>query len=380
MWCEKYRPGNFENIIGNQSLKENIKSYNWDKPLIVYGAIGVGKTVFVNAAANEFGWGVVEITDENLGSSSKIATTSSLFGTKKLVVIDNFEKIRDIKKITEFVQETKNPTILITADFKNKRIAVIKKYCGSMQITRPRSMVVSKILQVICRKEGIEADTKILNEISENAKGDIRAAINDLETVAFGRKKLTEEDLKVLSPRDVVIDISKAMETIFKASELETAMKVMWDLTEMPSDVLPWIDEILPKVYEGNEITRGFYYLSRADMFIRRIQKQQYWGFLRYASPLMSGGVALSKEKPAKQFNYYMQFPQYWAKMGRTKTERDIKNSIGGKLHVLHVSKKVAAREFIPLFRVLLKNKKLSEEELEAEYKLNPDEIEYLKD
>jgi len=278
------------------------------------------------------------------------------------------------------VQETKNPTILITADFKNKRIAAIKKYCGSMQMTRPRSMVVAKILQVICRKEGIEADTKILNEISENAKGDIRAAINDLETVAFGRKKLTEEDLKVLSPRDVVIDISKAMETIFKASELETAMKVMWDLTEMPSDVLPWIDEILPKVYEENEITRGFYYLSRADMFIRRIQKQQYWGFLRYASPLMSGGVALSKEKPAKPFNDYMQFPQYWAKMGRTKTERDIKNSIGGKLHVLHVSKKVAAREFIPLFRVLLKNKKLSGEELEAEYKLNPDEIEYLKD
>jgi len=90
MWCEKYRPGNFDNIIGNQSLKENIKSYNWVQPLIVYGAIGVGKTAFVNAAANEFGWGVVEITDENLDSSSKIATTSSLFGTKKLVVIDNF--------------------------------------------------------------------------------------------------------------------------------------------------------------------------------------------------------------------------------------------------------------------------------------------------
>ena len=100
MWNELYKPGNFQEIIGNQNLKDSIKKYKWDKPLILYGAIGIGKSVFVNAAANEFKWNLVEITDENINDASRIATTSSLFGTKKLVVVDNVEKIRDIRKIT----------------------------------------------------------------------------------------------------------------------------------------------------------------------------------------------------------------------------------------------------------------------------------------
>ena len=381
MWNDKYKPRNFQEIIGSQSLKDSIKKYRWEKPLILYGAIGIGKSVFVKATAKEFKWDLIEITDENIDSASRIAETSSLFGTKKLVVIDNIEKIRDIRKITEFVKETKNPAILITSDFKNKRIAGIKKYCNNLRMARPRNMIVAKILQIICKKERINTENEILIKIAENVNGDIRAAINDLEMVAEGKEKLTEDDLKILSPRDVAIDISKAMEEIFKAAELEVAVKVMWDLTEMPKDVLPWIDEIMPKVYEKNEITKGYYYLSRADIFIRRIQRQQYWGFLRYASPLMSGGVALSKEKekPPKSFNYYRQFPQYWAKMGRTKKERGLKDSIAGKLRSLHVSKKVGAREFIPLLKILLKTGKVSEEELEEEFKFNYDEIEYLR-
>ena len=379
MWNELYKPKNFQEIIGNQSLKEFIKNYRWDKPLIIHGAIGVGKSVFVNAIANEFKWELVEITDENIDNAPGIASTSSLFGTKKLVVVDGVEKIKDIKKITEFIKETKNPTILIASDFKDKRIAAVKKYCNDLQMRRPQKLVVAKILQIICKKEGISAENEILIKIAENVNGDIRAAINDLETIAGGKKRLEEDDLKILSPRDVAIDISKAMEEIFKTKELESAVKAMWDLTEMPKDILPWIDEILPKVYEKDELTRGYYYLSRADIFIRRIQRQQYWGFLRYASPLMSGGVALSKENPPKPFNYYAQFPQYWAKMGRTKKERDLKDSIGEKLQALHVSKKVGAREFIPLFKVLLKTGKVSEDELEREFRFNYDELEYLK-
>ena len=379
MWNELYKPKNFNEIIGSQNLKDSIKKYKWEKPLILYGAVGVGKSVFVNAVATEFKWELVEITDENINDADRIATTSTLFGTKKLVVIDNIEKIRDIKKITDFVKQTKNPAILITSDFKNKRLGSIKRYCNKLQVMRPGSIVVSKILQIICKNEGILAENEILIKIAENVKGDIRAAINDLETIAEPGEKLTKDSLKILSGRDISVDISKAMEVIFKAGELEPAVNIMRDLNEMPRDIMPWIDEILPKVYEKDEITMGFYYLSRADRFIRRIQKQQYWGFLRYASPLMSGGVALSKKHPPKHFNYYGQFPQYWAKMGRTKRERNLKDSIGGKLHVLHVSKKVGAREFIPLFKILLKTGKIKEEKLEEKFKFNYDEIEYLK-
>lgn len=70
----------------------------------------------------------------------------------------------------------------------------------------------------------------------------------------------------------------------------------------------------------------------------------------------------------------------YIIKLSRTKKERDIERSIGEKLSpFLHVSEKIVTKEFIPLFRILLKNEKIDEKELVERFGLNPDELEYLK-
>ena len=47
LWCEKYRPQNLDQYIGNQHLKDKVKRYlqSEDIPhLLLYGKAGTGKT------------------------------------------------------------------------------------------------------------------------------------------------------------------------------------------------------------------------------------------------------------------------------------------------------------------------------------------------
>ncbi len=375
MWVQKYRPKHFNEIVGNQKVIQDLKGYNWKKPLLIHGAAGVGKSVLVDALASELGFELVEITDENIEQAESIAQTGSIFGGRKLLFIDNVDRIRDIRAVTEFLGKINAPVVLITSDFKSKRLATIKRSCEDLQIRKPTALVVAKILEVICKKEKIHAEKEILAKIAENAEGDPRAAINDLETVAKGKEKIAMKDLEILEYRDTKSDIYKALNTILRSDDREKIVNSTWDLDEELRDVLLWVDENVPRVYGGDN--EAFHNLSRADVFLGRIQKRQYWGFQRYANVLMTLGVNIRKPERIGFVQY--QFPRYIAKLGQTKKERALKKSIGQKLAPkLHLSQKTAALEYIPLFRELVKHKKTKADELKEFFKLEPEELEFI--
>ncbi|HDI72949.1 MAG TPA: AAA family ATPase, partial [Candidatus Altiarchaeales archaeon] len=198
MWVNKHKPKKLEEIVGNKKVIEGLRRYNWKKPLLLYGPTGVGKTTLVEALANELNFDLVEINDSNIENSRGIVQSHSLFGNRKLVFIDNVDRIHDIRTVTKILKESRNPLILITSDFKSKRLATVKKLCQKVQMKRPTSASIIKLLRDICEKEGIEVRGKILKWIAENASGDVRAAINDLETVAKGKNSIGEEDMGLI--------------------------------------------------------------------------------------------------------------------------------------------------------------------------------------
>jgi len=377
MWIQKYKPRNLDEIAGNPKLIQSLREYQWKKPLLVYGPPGVGKSALVEAIVKEFDFDLVEITDKNISNARVTAQTASIFGKRKLILIDNVNQIKDIRGITELLKETKNPTVLVTSDFSSRRLGTIKRICEKAQMRRLTSKSIKKLLQNICYKEGISPEEGVLEKIAENAKGDVRSAINDLETLAKGKKNISVEDLGILERRDRSIDIYNALNLILIKRDFEDAIRSIYDLEEQPRDILLWIDENMPRVYKGEDIEKAYKYISKADIFLGRIIRRQYWGFLRYVSPLMSGGVNISKSKGVN-FTMY-KFPSYIIKMSQTKKERNIKKSIGQKLSpLLHVSVRIIDREYIPLLRTLLKNEKISRLDLIERYRLNEDEIEYL--
>ncbi len=379
MWSEKYKPRNFHEFVGNQKLIQDIRSYGWKKPLLIHGSTGVGKTAFAEAIAKELELEILRVRNENLDSAIIASQSSSIFGGKKLILIDHVEKIGNIKKVPLLLEKTRNPTILITSDFSSRRLKTIKKSCEKLQFRKPMAATIRNMLEAICEKEGIHADKEILLRIAENSGGDIRSAINDLQTVGMGKQRIEEKDLELLSPRDRTTDIYEVLSKVLTKSDFKQAIQSTWNLNEQPRDVLLWIDENLPRIYRSKEeIAKAYHYVSRADVFLGRIIRRQYWGFLRYVTPLMTGGVNISKNQKVNFTRY--QFPLYFAKLGHTKKERAMKKSIAGKLSPeFHASGKVIAQQYIPLLQTMLRKNKLSEEELVKEYGLNSEEIEFIK-
>ncbi len=378
MLIEKYKPENLGGIVGNPKLINGLRGYQWKKPLLVYGPPGVGKSALIEAIAREFDFDLVEITEENMSMAGSTAQTASIFGKRKLILIDNIDQIKDIKGVAELLKETKNPIVLITSDFSSKRLGTIKRVCEKVQMRRLTPQSIKKILEDICGREGISAGGGVLEKIAENAGGDVRSAINDLDAVSRGKKKVSIEDLEVLGGRDRSTDIYNALNVILMKKDFKEAINSTRDLSEQPRDIMLWIDENMPRVYRNMEdVETAYGYLSKADMFLGRIIKRQYWGFLRYVIPLMSGGVNISK-RGGVNFTMY-KFPSQIIKMSQTKKERNTKKSIGSKLSpVLHVSGRVVEREYIPLLRTLLKNEKVDRLDLTEKYDLNDEEIEFL--
>ncbi|MFH0862476.1 MAG: AAA family ATPase [Candidatus Altiarchaeota archaeon] len=377
MWQQKHSPPSLDAFLGKASAEEARK---WDgRPLIIHGGTGTGKTTLARLIAADRGYDVVEVSDENIGSAENMANTGSIFGNPRMLLIENVDAIKDIKAVAAIVDDSKNPIILTTSDYSSKRLSTIKKKCAELQLRRALPASIAKHLQTIAEAEGVSVEKAVLEQIAKGCGGDIRAALNDLETLSTGRKNVREADTVGVKPeRDRQSDIYKALSTIFGGRDFAKVVESTWDLDEELRDVIWWVEENTPRLYQDRQAIHDAYgNLSRADIFMGRIMRRQHWGFLKYANTLITAGV--NSSRPAKvNFAQYM-FPGYFSAMGRSKGDRKIEASISAKMGPkVHASARLIRGEYIPLYRHLLKNNKADIEGLRGEYKLEDEEIEYL--
>lgn len=377
MWHIKHRPKMLDSFVGKATVEEARK---WDgKPIIIHGGTGTGKTLMAHLLAAERGYDVVEVTDENISSAENMANTGSLFGNPRMLLIENADSLKDIKSVGAILDASKSPIILTTSDYSSKRLATVKKKTGQLQLRRPLPASISKYLQGIAEEEGVAVDKPVLDEIAKGCGGDLRAALNDLQTLAVGRDCVRAADAVELKPeRDRQSDIYKALSVIFGGREFKKVVDSTWDIDLELRDVLWWVEENAPRLYQDRAaIDETFRNLSKADVYLGRILRRQYWGFLRYANALITAGV--NSSRPAKvNFTQYM-FPGYFAAMGRSKGARNLESSISSKMGPkVHASTRLIRREYIPLYRLLLARKRVTSEDLKAEYNLDDEEVEYL--
>jgi len=378
MWTEKHKPKNLSGFVGNNKVVSEVAGRSWSKPLMVYGGHGVGKTLLAHILADELGFELISVDEVNIDSALGMCETTSLYGKQRLIFVDNIDEFKRVDKVVELVKGARNPVVLTADDIKSKKAVKLKPIVEAVCLKRPHPAVVAKHLADIASAEGIEAEREVFAEIAKRAAGDIRAAVLDLQSVAQGRGEIRNEDLEVLSDRNRATDVYKVLSKIFGGRDLKRVVESTWDLAEEPRNTILWVDENVPRVYtDSHNLGEALGSLSRADVFLGRIMRRQHWGFLRYANALMTAGV--NAARPEKiNFTPY-QFPRYIAAMGRTRKARSFRKSIGSKLSpVVHASAKVVARQYVPLYRVLLNQKRVCAEELSEAFDLNEEEIEYI--
>lgn len=433
-WTEKYRPTKLDEIVGNKNAIMEIQRWanSWlkgipkKKAIILSGKPGIGKTSAIMALASDHKWTLIELNTSDARNAKKIqkvATSgainetfddngqfiSSKTGGRKLIMLDEADNLYERaektettdddlsdrggkKAIIDTIKQTNQPIVLIVNDYYSliKGSGEILKFlCKHIKFFTPYPNSISYLLRKISLKEGITVDTKVIENIANRCKGDIRSAVNDLQSLSFNKEHIDIKALDVLGYRDREKDIFTALNEIFKTKNLNTLKENLYTLNEDPNMILLWINENLPKEYiDHNDLADGYNALSKADIFLGRTYRRQNFRLWAYACDMMNGGVATAKTHnyPNKKYN----FPTWLKDKKSSKNSSDIRESISIKLGVLcHNSKRKSKNEFIThfshifrknmLFAIKMKNK-LDLTEAEIKYLLGEKHVHKLKD
>lgn len=400
-WAEKYRPQTLKEIVGNRKAVQDLRTWaeNWlsgipeKRAVILLGPAGVGKTSTAHALARDLGWEVIELNasdQRTAGVIEKIAgsaaSMNTLFGGKRLIILDEADNLHGtadrggMRAIAGIIKNTLQPIVLIVNDVYGLT-PTIRNLCLEIKFGSVQSRSMVPALKKVCESEEISCSPDAIQQIAENAGGDLRSAINDLQAAASGRKVLEAEDIST-SGRDVKENIFKAMQRIFKSTDCKKALEAARGLDESPEDLVHWIDENLPVQYASKEgdlgdIRTGFGYLSRADLYLGRVKKRQHYGMWRYASMLMVCGAAISKTRPYPGFIKY-QSPSVWRRMGQIRSKRDLRDNIASKIgeHSFE-SMRYSRNNLLEIYSRMLKEEE-SAVEITAGLELELEELVYL--
>ncbi|MBR3410495.1 MAG: replication factor C large subunit [Candidatus Methanomethylophilaceae archaeon] len=389
-WTEKYRPRTLDQVLGNPTAVNTMRSWakQWEKgipqyrAMVLMGSPGIGKTTSALALANEMGWDVVEMNASDQRNSKEIeqiALRGSRFNTfgddgsymsvsqgkRKLIILDeadNFFGNADkgaIPAINNLIKTTLQPVILIVNDFYElkRKSAAVKDLTLQITFKRTTASTMSKALYKIAEAEGVEVEPEAMEIIAANAAGDMRAAVRNLQSLAQGMDVVTLEMAQGLSQRDSRKDMYDLMTAIFRKTDPSEARRIMFDVDVEPKEVELWVDENMPYEYlDRGDLIRGYEALCRADIYLSRVMRRQYFGFWSYAGDMMTMGVA--NARMTDRFSRdRIRFPMYLSRMSKSKSMRALKKAVVYKIAVAcHTSTKRASMDVLPYLRSIAAN------------------------
>ncbi len=372
VWTVRYKPKNLKEFVNqNEAVDVFLKwMKHWPrgKALLFAGPAGTGKTSLVEAFAKEKNLDLIQLNASDYRSASAIKEVlgksvlqQALFKKGKIFFIDEIDGLSGredrggVGEIIDMIKESRHPIILTANSPWDSRLRSLREHCQMVEFKKISVWDIEKRLKEICEKEKIEADKEVLRQLARISNGDLRSAINDLETVSQGKTKVTLQDLD-LGIRERETSVFDALRMIFKTKTALAAKLSINSVDKDPEEIFWWIENNIANEYEDKEeIAKAYDMLSKADLFRQRIYSRQYWRFKAYMIDLMTGGVATAKKEMYRKFTRY-QYPSNLIVLGRSKFQRkDEKERLLALSQQLHCSRRKIKKEFLPFFRIYAK-------------------------
>ena len=209
-WVEKYRPQKIDEIISHDRNIETIKKMLEGRSLphlLFHGTPGTGKTSLILAIANELygnqknlmvmkldasdDRGINSVRDDIKGFAEK--TNMFQKGTK-LIILDEvdamtFDAQFALRRIIEIYSATVR--FCLICNYENKIIPAIRSRCANFRFSNIDNKNISIKLDQIIKSEKLQCEPGINEVIGNICKGDLRKAINLLQSVSMNSDYIT---------------------------------------------------------------------------------------------------------------------------------------------------------------------------------------------
>ena len=388
-FTEKYRPKSYKEIVGQTEAIREMEKFIREFPdalkgkprtrkaLILHGPAGVGKTSLVLTLAKEHDLDIFELNSSDLRNRIKLeeilkpaSEQQSLFKRGKIILMDEVDGVTGsdrggVPELIRIISKTAHPIIMTGNDVWASKFSPLRTKCKLVELKPLQTDEIVTILRNVLSSEGSEENQHFLRQIAIKSQGDVRASLNDLQTFSSG------EESDLLSERNKQESIFEILRVLLQ--ERKDSLN-LFDSTKMSLDeILLWIEENIPKEYQGKELAKAYIALANADRFRGRIYRQQFWRFLVYQNIFQSAGISYAKEKEKTGFNKYER-PKRILKIWLNNRKTAKKKTIAQKYaKFVHCSSKRALRDFQIIKKIIHNN-----EQIQKQLKLNQDEIDFL--
>ena len=398
-WTEKYRPSSLSELRGNNTARDELREWadGWEdhrEAVVLHGPPGIGKTSAAHALAADRNWPPIEfnasdsrtrdVIEQVAGEAAKSGTLSGGESGRRLVIMDEADNIHGnadrggARATTALVKDASQPIVLVANELYDMSRG-LRNACRDIEFRPVSKRSILPVLRDLCRKESLEFESEALEAIAEQNSGDLRGAVNDLQALAEGRDRLTAADV-VTGERDRTEGIFDFLDTVLKKAGPEEALRSSYDVDETPDDLINWVEDNMPKEYEGRELATAYGFLANADRWLGRVRTTQNYSYWRYAGDNMTAGVAAARGGTKGGWTRYGP-PSYWSKLGRSRGKRQTRDYVARQIaEAGGLSTGTARREVMPFLAEMThhcKNRELTVA-MTAKYDLDEEQVSFV--
>ena len=268
MWVEKYRPKKISEVVNQKDIKGSLsallKNQEEMPHLLFSGSAGVGKTTMALCiskeilgdkwkdytlelnASDERG---INMVRERVKKFSRFAGLDTEIPFKIIILDEADEMTSDAQTaLRRIIEDTaKFCRFILIANNISKIINPIQSRCAIFKFSQIDEKEITTHLKTVLKKEKGKADEKGLKEIAEYAGGDLRHAINLLQTAA-STGDITQDSVKAAAGLTKTNDVDDVLK-LAVSGKIQDSRNKMIELVKVygmsESDFLKYINQAL---------------------------------------------------------------------------------------------------------------------------------------